>query len=491
MILKVDFDGDMRRINMTLSEDAPASQKFKDIRLAVAQGFDMEESMLPGLKYKDEEGDVCTLVEASVEDLLELSNSGTIRLLASSMPAAATTEDTEHRGPTPSSDMHTQADADAATSPLPAAATNIESSAHEAAKGDNAASAVEDAGHEAADTVPTGEEEPATACQGNTEPQEEKKDTEAVDALTAMGFSEDQAKHALECAKGSMEAAVDFLVNGLHQQEPAPKRSPRERLESKIRSLPNNVIEQLQRVRSQLHQIAAKVKQHKTHVQEETHGDEADQFKDFETTLKAMQARLREFRDLVQAALKTPANAAEEESFRQVEAQFADAHRFVSETLATLHTEAAAAGGVPVAMETMDAVVNAAVDGALVAMATVEEILFGNSDPAACSALEAATSAEADSTTASASSSAAKSGKSATKMDHAQVFLSKSISALRAQASGLMRGGRTTPSPRLQSAHAAGAGSATHGYSQPTEAVAADDAFLLAPSAETTCEKDA
>lgn len=302
-----------------------------------------------------------------------------------------------------------------------------------------------------------------------------------------MGFSQDQAEHALERAKGSMEAAVDFLVNGQQQPEaPATRRSPRERLERKIRSLPNNVMEQLQRVRCQFHQIAAKVKQQRAHKPEETQVSEADQLKDFETTLKAMQARLREFRDLVQDALNTTAekpDAAEEEKLRQVEAQITDALRFVSETVATLHAQAAATDGVSLAMETMDAVVMAAIEGALVTMAAVEETLFGDSDA------ETAPSAQADGTTASAPRSSATSTKNATRMDHAQVFLSKSISALRAQASGLMRGGRTTPSPRLQGANATGA-DAADGYPQQTEA-SAEDAFLLAPSAETTCEKDA
>merc|ERR1719162_692468 len=49
----------------------------------------MKEVSLPTLKYKDEDGDLCTLVEASVDDMLELSNSGTLRLFATKDPAAA------------------------------------------------------------------------------------------------------------------------------------------------------------------------------------------------------------------------------------------------------------------------------------------------------------------------------------------------------------------------------------------------------------------
>jgi len=88
MIVKADIDGDMRRLSVTLSEHAPALEMLEVIRAAVAEAFDMDEPSLPALKYKDEDGDLCTLVAASVEDMLDLNNRGTLRLFAcSSIPA--------------------------------------------------------------------------------------------------------------------------------------------------------------------------------------------------------------------------------------------------------------------------------------------------------------------------------------------------------------------------------------------------------------------
>merc|ERR1719498_2131902 len=79
---------------MELPEDASSAQTFQAIRAAVAQGFEIGESSLPALKYKDEEGDLCTLVEASVDDMLELSKGGTLRLCMSKAPEKVAQEET-------------------------------------------------------------------------------------------------------------------------------------------------------------------------------------------------------------------------------------------------------------------------------------------------------------------------------------------------------------------------------------------------------------
>jgi len=83
MVIKLDYDGDMRRISMTMPEDSDSAQKLKGIRTAVAQVLGIEESALPALRYKDDEGDLCTLVEASLDDLMQLSKSSTMKLFAS------------------------------------------------------------------------------------------------------------------------------------------------------------------------------------------------------------------------------------------------------------------------------------------------------------------------------------------------------------------------------------------------------------------------
>jgi len=72
---------------MTLPEDASNAETFQGIRTAVAQGCDMVEAALPALTYHDEEADLCTLVEASVDDMMQCSKNGTLRLFASTARA--------------------------------------------------------------------------------------------------------------------------------------------------------------------------------------------------------------------------------------------------------------------------------------------------------------------------------------------------------------------------------------------------------------------
>jgi len=481
MIIKVDLDGDVRRISVALSEDATAIEKFQEIRAAVAQGFDMEETLLPVLKYRDEEGDICTLVEASVEDLLELSNSGTMRLLASTTPVPLPKEDAAHKmSGLPAAEVQSDEMASSTRDATNDTDATIAGSAQEEAATDDKAVSNTSDGHMEADSAPHSD---AAGCPSEGSSPVPSSEAQGVAELTAMGFSEEQAVFAIECAQGSVEGAVEYLVHGTqqqHQQGPpgypaassapsvqangsdsgahgvpaetsngpasfaqeasqqqsvknatkidyaqvflsksisalrsgltrtaSPSRafgsecatadtstsarttSSAEKIERKMRSLPGNVIEQLQKVRGQMHQIVANVKQHKG--QELMHSSQSEQFQNLQATLKAMQASLGEFGELVQfqAGLKTatgaPLEAEEEERLLKVEAEIADAHHFLTETLSTLHThasealknnEAAAKDAAVVAMETMDVVVAAAMDAALAAMATVDDILF-------------------------------------------------------------------------------------------------------------------
>merc|ERR1719460_2453003 len=48
----------------------------------------MDEAVLPSLKYRDDDGDLCTLVAASMNDMLELNNKGVLRLFASKTSSA-------------------------------------------------------------------------------------------------------------------------------------------------------------------------------------------------------------------------------------------------------------------------------------------------------------------------------------------------------------------------------------------------------------------
>lgn len=88
MIVKADIDGDMRRVSVDIPEDAPAAEMLRIIRFSVAQGFAMDEAVLPSLKYRDDDGDLCTLVAASMNDMLELNNKGVLRLFASKTSSA-------------------------------------------------------------------------------------------------------------------------------------------------------------------------------------------------------------------------------------------------------------------------------------------------------------------------------------------------------------------------------------------------------------------
>lgn len=79
-ILKVDFDGDTRRVSLTGVDAAPAAEILKRIRDTVANAFEMDEALLPVLKYQDDEGDLCTLVAASVADMLHINHGHAVRL---------------------------------------------------------------------------------------------------------------------------------------------------------------------------------------------------------------------------------------------------------------------------------------------------------------------------------------------------------------------------------------------------------------------------
>jgi len=96
--LKVEFEGDLRRLRLKLPQDIPEVEKLHTIREAIRHGFSWsdDEHMGVTLKYKDEEGDLCTLVEATVEDFLAQPGSGPLRLVATRPPPA-----TPSRAPEP------------------------------------------------------------------------------------------------------------------------------------------------------------------------------------------------------------------------------------------------------------------------------------------------------------------------------------------------------------------------------------------------------
>jgi len=88
--VKADIDGDVRRTRVAFPATASSAQKFQAIRESVLGSFGLSES--GPLLYRDEEGDLCTLVPVSVEDMLYLSNGGTLHLFTSKIQLASSAE---------------------------------------------------------------------------------------------------------------------------------------------------------------------------------------------------------------------------------------------------------------------------------------------------------------------------------------------------------------------------------------------------------------
>jgi len=228
MIIKVDFEGDMRRISMTLPEDASSSETFQAIRTAVVQGFEADEATFPALKYRDDEGDLCTLVEASVEDMLASAQGGSLRLFASK-PKASSPQDADREAP--AEVLVTEADAAqeaaareaAARDAASAEAVNEEDTVAEGAVAEEPATgevAVEEAvSEEASVAEPVTEEPAAEDAEPLAEEAEETSPARAdqIAAIMAMGFSGEESQRALENADGNLELAIEDLLSGKSQ----------------------------------------------------------------------------------------------------------------------------------------------------------------------------------------------------------------------------------------------------------------------------------
>lgn len=76
LILKVEFEGDLRRFRIQKSPDVVRC--WETIREVVRAGFGLGHDFL--LKYRDEEGDECTLVSATLPDCMAQSGTGVLRL---------------------------------------------------------------------------------------------------------------------------------------------------------------------------------------------------------------------------------------------------------------------------------------------------------------------------------------------------------------------------------------------------------------------------
>jgi|Transcript_83013 Fe2+ transport system protein FeoA len=156
-LLKVKLDGDIRRARVELPNGGSAADKLVVLRDAVAACFGTNVRDLPVLKYQDEDEDMCTLIEASLEDMLQLSGDGTLYLFAS---------------------------------------TNDVCESNEA---------------EATETVVLVESDPARE---ETVLERSDDDKSLLAPLLEMGFSENEAITAVEKAHGDLETAVASLLKG-------------------------------------------------------------------------------------------------------------------------------------------------------------------------------------------------------------------------------------------------------------------------------------
>jgi hypothetical protein len=73
-ILKVSCGSDTRRLRGEWDHGAPSRQILASIRAVISESFGLESNAPYVVKYCDDEGDLCTLVDDTVVDFLELHN---------------------------------------------------------------------------------------------------------------------------------------------------------------------------------------------------------------------------------------------------------------------------------------------------------------------------------------------------------------------------------------------------------------------------------
>jgi hypothetical protein len=485
MIVKADIDGDMRRISITVPEDAASPQMLQAIRESVAQAFNIDGAKLPALKYKDDDGDLCTLVEASVIDMLELNNAGTLRLFATTEAPRAppvfvgetsTSEETpavadaEKQLKVPGlpelpqvsevpqlpefpqvPELPHVAEVKSAQQKEEAGHDHEDDADQEAGAGQDAEAEAlqqeDDADQQAEAEAVQQEDETKIHEADEDEEETEQEQPNKISLLVAMGFDSWDATQALEDACGNIERAVELLSDGRPTQ-----RSPFEKLESSMRDLVGEVV-------GELREMVANLKQQQRNMQERYSNGKLAPPQSMQAALEEVMARLRECSHLAQGAVKKARGAVpaehEEEQLRRVQDQIADAQQFLTEAIAAyrdaaseiLHrkrtstpAESSESDSVPAkaddsstaTMETINAAVLAAVDAAQEAMTTVEKLLINETGSIA----EEEAELEDDSEFQQASLH------NATVLDHAQVFLSQSMSAVRSRTSELFRARR-------------------------------------------------
>merc|ERR1719162_2835505 len=93
-ILKVEFEGDVRRFrDWNTHADLPMEAVFRSMQEAVGSLFQFGEACLL-LKYKDPEGDVCSLTPYTLHDFLATASeqkASTLKLMVCKRPTADAT----------------------------------------------------------------------------------------------------------------------------------------------------------------------------------------------------------------------------------------------------------------------------------------------------------------------------------------------------------------------------------------------------------------
>lgn len=82
VVLKVAFDGDRRRLQFQWDSDADCDGSFKKLCTVVCIGFNLEATSQLSFRYKDDDGDLCTLVPDTLHDCFSFSSNGVLNLVA-------------------------------------------------------------------------------------------------------------------------------------------------------------------------------------------------------------------------------------------------------------------------------------------------------------------------------------------------------------------------------------------------------------------------
>ena len=97
-VVKFTLKDDTRRVKLDLLADAESSDAFEGLQGAVLAAFGMasSEGECVSLKYRDEDGDLCTLTSGSMDDFATFAPVGVLRLfmflnMATNQPAFVNT----------------------------------------------------------------------------------------------------------------------------------------------------------------------------------------------------------------------------------------------------------------------------------------------------------------------------------------------------------------------------------------------------------------